>query len=174
MGFKKSLVYGVGVNDAVTSTKKNSNGRMVTCHFYKKWQSMIRRYREVCDEWLTFSNFKRWMEQQDWKGKELSKDILVKGSKVYSPETCVFVDPLTSGFATDFAASIGVTYRKDRGKFVARCSNPFSRVREYLGYFDTSEEAHAAWKKRKHELACQLAELQTDARAAAALRVRYL
>lgn len=45
----------------------------------------------VCEEWLTFSNFKRWMEQQDYEGKALDKDLLVSQNKTYSSETCVFV-----------------------------------------------------------------------------------
>lgn len=48
----------------------------------------------VCDEWLTYSNFKRWYEDPIngyREGYHLDKDILVKGNKVYSPETCCFV-----------------------------------------------------------------------------------
>ena len=50
----------------------------------------------VCDEWLDDKeNFYQWVEDNFYTiGNEqidLDKDILVKGNKDYSPETCVFV-----------------------------------------------------------------------------------
>lgn len=47
----------------------------------------------VCEEWLNYSNFKVWYGQNGIKGMalDLDKDILFKGNKVYSPETCCFV-----------------------------------------------------------------------------------
>lgn len=118
------------------------------------------------------------MERQQWKGMEIDKDLLFVGNKVYSAETCVFVDRVTNVFVIDRAADrgewpLGVSFKKDIGKFSARCQNPFTKRRENLGYFKCPSEAHEAWRKRKHELACQLAELQTDARVAEALRNRY-
>ncbi len=194
MTIKKGLLYGVGINDADYVVKKIVNGKTVTCIFYKKWSNMIKRcYSElyqkskpsyvgckVCDEWLTFSNFKRWMEKQDWQGKELDKDILVKGNKVYSPDTCCFVDSLTNHFTMDSAASrglypTGVHYYKAYGRFMARCNDPFSSNNhgEYLGYFDTPEEAHEAWRSKKHEHAQKIASMQSDENVAAAIRLRY-
>lgn len=41
---------------------------------------------------------------------------------------------------------------------MSQCRNPFSNKGETLGYFDTPEEAHNAWKKRKHQHAIKLAE----------------
>lgn len=101
-------VQGVGIMDAdyivdvreywVENGKRKS--RLVwSCPFHRKWSDMLVRcyspkrleYRQsyagcyVCDEWLTFSNFKSWMEKQDWEGKHLDKDLLQTGSKVYSP-----------------------------------------------------------------------------------------
>lgn len=101
----RRLVYGVGVNDADYMLKPTVNGRRECCPFYQKWKSMLERcYSDknfkkypsyigctVCYEWLIFSKFKSWMENQDWKGKQLDKDIRVKGNKIYSPETCSFV-----------------------------------------------------------------------------------
>ena len=113
---KKCLVYGVGINDADYRVQENkcytnNLGKRATevlwrCPYYDRWYGMIRRcYSErelsrfptykgcsVCEEWLTFSNFKSWMEQQDWEGKHLDKDLLIYKNKVYSSETCVFVD----------------------------------------------------------------------------------
>ena len=190
---KSKLVHGVGVNDADYAVRPAINGKSVMCQFYDVWSGMLKRcYSEkyqtkrptyigckVCDEWLTFSNFKAWMETQDWKGKELDKDLLVKGNKVYSPETCVFVDRVTNGFMTDCGASrgewpIGAYFDKRAGRFRAKCCNPFTRKDEHLGCFNFPNQAHLAWKSRKHELALQLADLQNDQRVAKALRARYL
>lgn len=98
-------VYGHGVNDADYVTCSTVNGKRVMCPIYRSWTNMLERcygekYQErrptyigctVCNEWLTFSVFKSWMVTQDWTGKELDKDIRIKGNKTYSPETCCFV-----------------------------------------------------------------------------------
>lgn len=190
---KKNTVYGIGVSDLDYKAHKFINGVHSICAFYDTWKGMLRRcydkkYQKkkptyigcsVCDDWLTFSKFKAWMISQDWKGKQLDKDILIKGNKVYSPQSCVFVSALTNSFTTERNSArglhpLGVTFEKNSGKFVAQCRNPFSGKSEKLGRFFSDIEAHQAWKKRKHELACQLADLQTDERVANALRARYL
>ncbi len=53
----------------------------------------------VCDRWLNYQNFCEDIENipgyQEWKNPEnnfaLDKDGIVKGNKVYSPETCQFI-----------------------------------------------------------------------------------
>ena len=193
MGSGKGLICGVGVNNADYVTQPKIDGKCVSCPIYQRWVSMIKRCYSiksklhrptyidcyVCDEWLVFSNFKAWMDKQDWQGKELDKDLLVSGNKVYSPDTCVFVDKNTNMFANDHGSSrgnwpIGVHFHCKRKKFIAQCSNFFTKKRENLGYFDCPNAAHMAWKKRKHELALKLADIQPDQRVADALRVRYL
>ena len=193
----KKLVCGVGVNDSefqVSITAKVRNKRVVVwqCDFYSKWLCMIQRcYSKsfkkrrptyegcrVCDEWLVFSNFKRWMETQDWIDKQLDKDILVKGNKVYSPENCVFVSGLVNSFfgsknnVNGYLEGVSI-FKRDQS-FKSQVQNPFTRKNEHIGFFKSEIDAHTAWKSRKHELACQLADLQTDARVAVALRNRYL
>ena len=90
------LVFGVGLNDANYTVNPVVSGKSYLCSIYSRWQGMLERcyskkyqvlsktYSEctVCEEWLTFSNFKTWMEQQDWKGKQLDKDIIKKGNKI--------------------------------------------------------------------------------------------
>ena len=97
---------------------------------------------------------------------------------MYSPDTCVFVDKVVNLFLTDRAAArgdwpIGVSWKEQNQKFQSGCSNPFTKKMEYLGLFHCPNQAHQSWKKRKHELACQLADIQTDERVAEALRIRY-
>ena len=54
----------------------------------------------VCEEWHFFMRFRAWM-MQDCEGKHLDKDILFEGNKVYSPDTCVFVDGVVNTFLND-------------------------------------------------------------------------
>ena len=102
---RRRLLCGVGVNDASYSTRVQINGKEFRCPYYEKWGNLISRcYREprrskdmcyegcsVSDDWLYFSNFRSWMETQDWEDKHLDKDILFPGNKVYSAKTCIFV-----------------------------------------------------------------------------------
>ena len=180
---------GIGINDANYHVHKIGS---TLCHYYDTWSGMLRRayndeYKKkyptyegvtVCEEWHSFMNFRSWMVEQDWNGKHLDKDILVKGNKIYSPDTCVFVDAVVNIFITDSAAArgeypIGVSWHKRDCVFQGYCNNPFTKKIEHLGYFDCPNQAHLAWKTRKHELSCQLADLQKDERVANALRTRY-
>ena len=196
---KRRLVKGVGINDADYNLEKKEliNGKHKTvwkCRYYSTWVNMLARcYSEkgqlnrptykgcsVCDEWLIFSNFKAWMETQDWEGKHLDKDLLKVGNKVYCPEYCIFVDQKINTFVTDSGATrgecmIGASWHKRAGKFESRCSNPLTGDNEYLGLFTNEMQAHLTWKSRKHELACLLADSEycTDPRLSEALRKRY-
>lgn len=151
------LICGVGLVDIEVSSYDL---------IYRRWTSLISRcYNEksliksptykdkfVCEEWKRFSNFKAWMEQQDWKGLELDKDILVKGNKIYSPEACAFVPAYVNSSLclSDRARGnypIGVVYHKyDR---MYRSHIKSFGVRKGLGSYSTPEEAHLAWQKAK-------------------------
>lgn len=169
---KDKLIFGVGINDA--------NYPVFDCKFYIKWKSMLRRcyspvyqkswpaYKgcKVCPPWLRFSNFKAWMETQDWEGKHLDKDILGNG-KLYSPDTCCFILPAVNLFLIDRAGDrgpypLGVTRYKHFEKYKARVQNPFTGEREDLGYHPTPEIAHQVWLSRKLELARQFDSLIDD------------
>jgi hypothetical protein len=197
MAKKNIKVFGIGVNDCPDPVYRTEmvNGKQKivwVCPYYVVWKHMLERcYSEpylkskptyqgcsVCPEWIYFMTFKAWMMTQDFDGKQLDKDILVEGNKVYNPEICRFVDAIVNSFLTDCSATrgewpIGVHWKKDRSKFQAYCSNPFTKKLEHLGYFDCPEAAHEAWLKRKHELALALADLQTDPLIAEALRNRF-
>lgn len=194
----RKLVCGVGVNDSdcpvtVWEVVEGKYRQAGLCPFYQAWRCMLQRcYSEafrvrkksyagcsVAKDWHRLSSFKAWMQTQDWEGKQLDKDLLIPGNKIYSPETCVFVSQRLNLFLSDRAASrgkwpIGVSVRKDTvAEFQVRCSNPFSGKDEHLGMFDTPEEAHEAWRQKKHEHACRYADMQTDPRIAQALRTRF-
>lgn len=191
------MVHGVGVNDADYNVYEygivNGIRKCIwSCPYYTTWKSMLSRcyYLKyqlkfpsyvgccVCQEWLTFSNFKSWMKQQDWEGKHLDKDLLIMGNKIYSADTCLFVDPRVNTFISENSASrgdypIGVFYHSRDKKYVAKCNSVITDKRKHLGYYDTPEEAHAAWLSYKLEQAKILAGQQTDDRVAKALIHRY-
>lgn len=197
----KKLVYGVGINDADYVVERNEtievNGkqkrkRVWVCPYYRAWSNMLMRcysikFQEkhptykgcsVSEEWWRFSNFRAWMAAQDFEGMQLDKDILFNSNKVYSEETCVFVSGVVNNFTTDRGNDrgewlIGVSWHKEKSKFQSRCSHPFTKKQEHLGYFNCEEEAHQTWLERKLELAHLLAAEQTDDRVAKALIERY-
>lgn len=167
-----SKVFGVGINDAKYAvTKYDSNKRQTwMCPFYKAWKSILqrcfsRKFQEkqpayegctVCEEWLTFSIFKAWMEKQPWEGRALDKDLLVWGNTLYSPTTCIFIPQEVNNFLTLRDSSednvfIGVTYYKTLKKWVAKVS--FEGKRLYLGAYPDELSAHLAYLKGKIDVA---------------------
>ena len=175
----KNLYLGKGVSDGTFLTKG--------CPYYRTWTNMLKRcyganakhkkspYDDctVCDDWLTFSTFKGWMETQDWEGKELDKDLLGNG-KLYSPETCVFIITKTNRFLSrSNKESSGAYFDKSRDKWSSFCSNPFTGKDEFLGRFFDREEAHQKYLDRKLELAHLIADTENDERVKQAVVVKY-
>ena len=190
MKFKSKLVFGVGVNDVEYNVKPRKE---IACPYYVKWTDMLRRcYSEirkgkvcyndctVCSDWKYFSNFREWMESQDWIGKVLDKDLKLRGNKIYSPDTCIFISPDVNRFMADSrvissGCYVGVT-RRDRGKvtkFEANCSNTFGKTGKYLGAFDSELKAHKAWQEKKLEYAIALSELPENSYLSDLLIRRY-
>lgn len=192
------LICGVVYNDAnyqvgIYANIAGKRKRLWACPIYQSWMEMIKRCYSaniqakqptyigctVAPEWHSFMAFRAWMIKQEWKGNQLDKDILIQGNKVYSSDTCVFVSQKLNGFMNDHGARrgewpLGVSWYKRSQMFRARCNNPFTGRTESLGYFSDQNEAHEAWRKRKHQHACTYADMQTDPRIAKALRTRFL
>jgi hypothetical protein len=77
--------------------------------YYSCWRDMLRRcydgrYKEMypeysdcytCDEWHCLQTFGKWFEDNYYSIEnervQLDKDIVFKGNRMYSPETCIFV-----------------------------------------------------------------------------------
>lgn len=188
----KKLIYGVGINDADHPVSQSVNGKLIKCEYYARWHNMLQRCYDtkwlaryktyegcvVCDEWLTFSNFKRWMEVQDWRGNFLDKDIIGGDKKIYSPSTCRFVCRITNNFLLDSRAArgdhpIGVSLHKKSGKYYAYCKNPFTKRLEHIGSFSAESSAHYAWQVRKFRLAIEVAKIQKQEDVAKALLDKY-
>lgn len=168
LAFRKPL-HGVGINDAEYMTTPIVSGKRLICPYYLIWMGMINRCYsrnrqkdrptyEGCSttkEWLVFSNFKDWMVNQDWQGKQLDKDILFSGNKEYSPDKCIFVSSQINNLLLDRAASRGdcpqgVTFRDRRGKYEANCK--VSGKTKYLGSFSAVNEAELTYLRFKSSL----------------------
>jgi hypothetical protein len=155
---KTGLFFGIAINDCKESESKA----------YKKWVSMLERcysqkfknkkptYKNctACDEWLIFSNFKQWFENNYIDGYELDKDILVLGNKVYSPETCCFVPHIINQVMNSLNKR-GVFLRKDTGKYQVKVYKYGKQ--ETVGNFENLQDAELAYKKAKNDYLIQLA-----------------
>ncbi len=184
---KPKLVYGVGVNDADYAVRPNGlDGKRVWCPYYATWKGMLERAYSpkwhakrptyigvtVCEEWHSFMAFRVWMETQDWEDKQLDKDIIVPGNKVYSPATCAFVSPQINSLLVDCAAArgklpIGVSLHKPGNKFYAHINEDGKR--RHLGSFTTPEAAHRAYNKEKVRIVRAAASECDDPRVSAGL-----
>ena len=114
---------------------------------------------EVEDYLLNFQHMSKWINENYYKipGEQmcLDKDILCKGNKVYSRNTCIFVpERINLLFVKHDKARgnnpIGVTPRES-GNYEARCNNGHGKM-IHLGTYNTKEEAFQVYKKYKEKL----------------------
>jgi len=132
---------------------------------FQLWKNMLKRcYSEVSfkkspsyEQCLTSETFNDYQQFKTWcnsqlgfgnTGWELDKDILVKGNKIYSEDTCCFVPKEINLLLVKHDKGrgdylLGVDYHKNRKQFRARCSD------KHLGWFNTEIEAFNAYKKAK-------------------------
>lgn len=120
----------------------------------------------VCSEWLSLSNFKAWMDTQEYyhpiEGKlQLDKDFLCVGNRVYCPECCCFVTRKVNSFLKSkpsFAEDLPLGVHRSKGKFTANCKDPFDRYSKHIGSFDTVESARVVYIETKQKYARELAD----------------
>jgi hypothetical protein len=181
---KKSLsqrkpIYGVGINDAYYVVQPVVDGEKFMCPVYSRWVGMLTRCLSekfkgrnqtytnctVCDEWLSFSNFRSWVLDQDWVGKELDKDVLFQGNKIYSPNTCLFVSKEVNSLilkrdSTRGELMVGVCIDRFTGKYMAY--SRFAGKFKNLGRFNSEIDAHNAYKEFKYALIAEVASRQDE------------
>lgn len=161
--------------------KPRENGKITKC--YNTWVNMLQRcyddnfkkreptYKgcEVCEEWLNFQTFAEWYNDNYYEipGEVMSldKDILVKGNKIYSSETCVFVSNEINTLFVKCNNSrgtlpIGVYYHKKNGKYISQCN--FGDGQKNLGSFDNPQEAFQIYKEYKEKYIKEVANEYKD------------
>ncbi|HFD2052148.1 TPA: hypothetical protein ACF2DE_002879 [Clostridium perfringens] len=163
--------------------KVKENGKHLKS--YESWRDMLRRCYDkklqrkrptyigckVCEEWLYYPNFKKWYEENYYEieGQKmmLDKDILVKGNKVYSPDTCMIVP---SNINTLFIKNdknrgncpVGVTWVSRDKKFQPQCNifdiETGKSKHKSFKTFKNKEEAFELYKRIKEENIKQVAD----------------
>ena len=155
--------------------KSRENGK--EARVYKIWHGVLQRcYDEKChekhptyidckvsEEWHNFQNFAKWYEDNyyeiEGQKMHLDKDILCKGNKIYSPETCIYVPQainklFTKSDKTRGKSVIGV-HRYINGKYQVSCNlinlETGKSKQKTLGYYDTQEKAFEFYKYYKEK-----------------------
>lgn len=173
-------VYGIGITG-------NKYPRSINCKItreYDTWIHILQRsfddkckkrqpsydIVDCCDEWLNYENFYEWLHSQPnfdkwYNGKRwaVDKDILIKKSKIYSPNTCCLIPQNVNCLFLKREAErgkypIGVRYTNDG--FIAVCRNPFLDKSVEIGCYSTPTRAFQAYKKYKEDIIKQVAEVE--------------
>ena len=126
-----------------------------------KYQEKHPSYKgcEVENYLLNFQHMGEWIEENYYEvpGEKmcLDKDILYKGNKIYSRDTCIFVPERINKLFTKSDRSrgknpIGVD-QLPSGNYIARCNNGYGE-QIYLGSYSSKEEAFQVYKKHKEKV----------------------
>lgn len=169
-------LYGVGMigntNTSIDNKKKKSyltwKGMLARCYDSNNKAKSYYNKCSVCDEWLIFENFEKWFDYNyyeiDNKKMCLDKDILIKGNKIYSPQTCVFVSNeintmFTKNNARRGKCVIGVYFnsRRKEKQYYALCRFN-EKNQKIIGRYDTEIEAFKAYKIAKENHIKQVAD----------------
>jgi len=167
---KNILVNGVGsfgigiykseVNNEATKEYDTWSKMLQRC-YNEKYREKYPTYKDctVIKKWLNFQIFAKWFEENYVEGWQLDKDILLKGNKIYSPETCCFVPSEVNNLLLKSGKirgeyPIGVSKRNKN--FISQLKCGGKKV--HLGMFSTPEEAFQAYKKAKEFYIKQIAE----------------
>ena len=168
-----NLVFGVGSNDGKYPAKVSGK----TTKEYNLWGGLLERCYclklqkkrptyigcSVSENFKSYSYFHEWVQQQigfGQKGFELDKDLIFKGNKLYSEETCLFLPSQLNGLLTTRKADRGIlpVGVSANGKaFQADCCTDKTSLR-YLGRFNTPELAFQAYKQAKEAFIKRQAE----------------
>lgn len=166
-GYKsKKLLCGVGVNDIECSYNTdvyNYWSRMIKRCYYTDRKQPRNSYEDcsVCNEWLVLSSFKEWFDKEYIEGFELDKDILLKGNRIYSPQTCCFVPRelnllFTKRQSCRGELPIGVTFSNRKSKpYRAYLIEGGKQV--CLGSFKSKIDAFLSYKNAKEDRIKRLA-----------------
>ena len=147
-------------------------------HCISVWQSMISRCYNpyelnkhltyidcyVCDEWHNFQNFAKWYYENYYECNDermdLDKDILVKGNKIYSPETCIFVPQRINKLIIK-SDNIKTTFHKDKRNKIYSTTVRMEGKRYSKGFYSL-EEAKLYYKNLKENYIKQVADEYKD------------
>lgn len=171
-------VYAVGIMDVPDELRRGEpkpkeysiwNNIRQRC-YNENIRSINKTYQgvEMSENFKLYSYFKDWCKYQigfNEDGWHLDKDILSKGAKIYSEDTCCFVPPeincaLPNNKSVRGSFPSGVIYNCTKTRYRARIQR--GDTWESLGTYDTPEEAFYAYKPVKEDHIQSLAEKWKD------------
>ena len=108
---------------------------------------------------LNFQNAAEWIKNNYYEvlgeRMHLDKDILCKGNKVYSRETCIFVPERINTLFVKRDNNRGKDpigmYQLSSGNYQVQCNNEYGKY-VYLGTYSTKEEAFRVYKEYKEKV----------------------
>ena len=163
-------IYGVGyISEGKYKVSENGKNTkeydiyhdMLKRCYDPKYQEKYSTYKgcKVEEYLLNFQYMAEWIEENYYEvpGEQmcLDKDILCKGNKVYSRETCIFVPQRINKLFTKRDndrgdCPIGVSDLPS-GNYRVDCSNGYGKS-VYLGTYSTKEEAFRIYKQYKEKV----------------------
>ena len=171
------VLYGVGF---LGNTKSREDGEYKKS--YLTWRNMLSRcynkeYHknkptyincEVCKEWHCFEIFEKWYKDNiytiDEESIQLDKDIMVKGNKIYSPDTCIFTPSIINCLfvkcSNNENSFLGVNYNKKYDNYYVRVN--VKGKKKHVGVYNTKEEAFIAYKQFKENYIKSVADEYKD------------
>ena len=178
----RTLVYGVGINDVMIPYFTRTRTWRTWCGIIRrtdkrdpKWLSQPgKEYYADCTldpRWYELSVFKEWIEKwDDFENKQIDKDLLIPGNKVYGPDTCLMVRPIVNCWFKptckgDLPRGVcwNPAWKKGRSPNPYRAQiTPIGGKRKSLGFYATIEEASAVFEKAREEQIKILIETETD------------
>lgn len=153
-------------------------GLKIDKHIYQIWKGILGRcydkaelekkptYRgcSVSEHFQCYSNFHEWCQHQIGFGNDgwqLDKDLLIKGNKVYSEDTCVFIPQEVNNLLTkrqNFRGDLPIgVHKKKRGDYFVSQINR-DREKVFLGHFKEPISAFLAYKEAKEDYMKVVAE----------------
>lgn len=156
-------VFGVGylgvgvhvsrINDKITKSYQTWKSILEKCYCKNKLL-YFPTYKDVtvCEEWHNYQNFAQWFYENYKEGLSLDRNLLAKGSKMFSSETCAFIPVEIINLIKDIKKrNLPTGVGKSKSKYKATLG------KKYLISLNTPEEAFEAYKIAK--------ELQVKERA---------
>lgn len=156
VGFLGEGPYVTSKNKVLTQESVTWRGMLQRCYdkkFLKSHPTYSDNY--TAEYFHNFQNFAHWCQsaigfhEQGWC---LDKDMIVRGNKEYSPETCAFVpheinNLLISSNACRGILPVGVSYNKHKRSYSASCHKDGKQIE--IGTYSDPMEAFSAYKAFK-------------------------
>lgn len=159
------LIHGIGY--------KGAGNHLCNTKCYKTWYGILDRIYSgkqtvyldcsIDKRWHNFQVFADWYYKNNKPGWALDKDILVKGNKIYGPDTCCYVPKfintlfvLQKSKRTDLPIGVSKHGNKYRAMF-CEYNSP-----KHLGDYETPIEAFKVYKEHKENYIKQQADLNKE------------